>query len=90
MNEEIEAEARNLLLNCTGAKVGDRLLLVGEQAALPYFDSQLCNDVAEEAERLGSPFATIDYSMMHSATIIFSIKSKGQRHTLLSRPMGSR
>ncbi len=33
MNEEIEAGARDLLLNCAGAKAGDRLLLVGEQAA---------------------------------------------------------
>jgi hypothetical protein len=53
MNEAIEAGARNLLLNCAGAKAGDRLLLVGEQTLLPFFDSQLCHDVAEVAERLG-------------------------------------
>lgn len=53
MNEDIETGARNLLLNCARAKTGDRLLLVGEQAALPFFDSQLCNDVAEVAGTLG-------------------------------------
>lgn len=53
MNEDIEAGARNLLLNCAGAKSGDRLLLVGEQTALPFFDSQLCNDVARVSDELG-------------------------------------
>lgn len=53
MNKDIEAGASNLLLNCAGAKSGDRLLLVGEQSALPFFDSQLCHDVAEVANKLG-------------------------------------
>ena len=53
MNEDLEAGARNLLLNCARAKPGDRLLLVGEKSALPFFDSQLCSDVAEIAAKLG-------------------------------------
>jgi hypothetical protein len=53
MSRDIEAGARNLLLNCAGAKPGDSLLLIGEQAALPFFDSQLCEDVAEVARGLG-------------------------------------
>jgi hypothetical protein len=50
---DIEAGARNLLLNCAGARPGDRLLLVGEQSTLPFFDSQLCHDVADIASGLG-------------------------------------
>ena len=88
MNEDIEAGARNLLLNCARAKAGDQLLLVGERTVLPFFDSQLCNDVAEVADRLGivseivlvepvadaSYFPTVVSEAMQSAdiTIFFS------------------
>jgi hypothetical protein len=54
MNENIETGARNLLLNCANAKAGDRILLVGEHDDSPYFDPQLCDDVAGVAESLGA------------------------------------
>ena len=53
MNEGIQIGARNLLLNCAEAKAGDRVLLVGEQCAAPYFDSQLCDDLAAACTGLG-------------------------------------
>ena len=46
MNEGIQIGARNLLLNCADAKAGDRVLLIGEQCAAPFFDPRLCDDLA--------------------------------------------
>ena len=54
MNENIEIGARNLLLNCANARAGDRILLIGEHDDSPYFDPQLCADVAGVAESLGA------------------------------------
>jgi hypothetical protein len=53
MNRHIEAGARNLLLNCARAQAGARVVIVGERDDNPYFDPQLCNDVADVADRLG-------------------------------------
>ena len=52
MNEGIAQGARNLLLNCAGAKAGDRVLLVGEQCAEPFFDARLCEEVARVCSEL--------------------------------------
>lgn len=49
MKLDIEAGARNLLLNCAGARAGDRLLLVGELGKAAFFDPALCDDVAAAA-----------------------------------------
>ena len=54
MSEGIETGARNLLLNCAGAKPGEHILLVGERDDNPYFDPQLCEDVAGVAQSLGA------------------------------------
>jgi hypothetical protein len=54
VNEGIETGARNLLLNCARAKPGERILLVGERDDNPYFDPQLCDDVAGVAQSLGA------------------------------------
>lgn len=51
--EKIESGARNLLLNCAGAQVDDKILLVGEKGDNLYFDPQLCDDVAQVANSLG-------------------------------------
>ena len=51
--EEIEAGARNLLLNCAEVTAGDSILLVGEQSESAYFDPVLCDDVAQVARGLG-------------------------------------
>ena len=51
--EEIEAGARNLLLNCAEVEAGDSILLVGEQSESAYFDPQLCDDIARVARGLG-------------------------------------
>jgi hypothetical protein len=53
VNKDIETGARNLLLNCAEAKVGDRVLLVGEQCAAPFFDPRLCDDLAAACTDLG-------------------------------------
>jgi hypothetical protein len=56
MNEhikEIEAGAKNLLLNCAELEPGDSILLVGEKSEAPYFDPLLCDDVAQVARSLG-------------------------------------
>jgi len=51
--EEIEAGARNLLLNCAEVEPGDSILLVGEHSESAYFDPRLCDDVAQVARGLG-------------------------------------
>lgn len=51
--EDIEAGARNLLLNCAEVEAGDSILLVGEQSESAYFDPQLCDDIARVARGLG-------------------------------------
>ena len=48
-----ELGARNLLLDCAACKPGDHVLLVGEQGENACFDSSLCTDVAQIAQRLG-------------------------------------
>ena len=53
MNEGIKSGARNLLLNCAGAVAGDRVLLVGEQCAAPFFDPRLCDELAAVCAELG-------------------------------------
>jgi hypothetical protein len=56
MNKSIdnfETGAENLLLNCAQAKSGDRVLLVGEQCESPYFEPELCEGVAQVAQKLG-------------------------------------
>jgi len=47
VNEALAKGARNLLQNCAGATAGDRVLLVGEQGARPFFDPRLCDDLAQ-------------------------------------------
>jgi hypothetical protein len=54
MNESFEMGARNLLENCANTKAGQHILLVGERDDNPYFDPQLCDDVAKVAETLGA------------------------------------
>ena len=54
-----QAGARNLLLNCARAVSGDRLLLLGEQSPAPYFEPELCRDVADVALSLGLEVETI-------------------------------
>ena len=46
---DLEQGARNLLQQCALARPGERLLLVGEQCATPYFDPALCTEVARAA-----------------------------------------
>jgi hypothetical protein len=55
----IEAGARNLLLNCAGAAPGDRVLLVGERSAAPFFDPRLCDDLAAACVALGIEVQTV-------------------------------
>lgn len=50
--EAVRAGARNLLQGCAGARPGDRILLVGEAGADPYFDPGLCRLVAGIAAEL--------------------------------------
>ncbi|MGB7320405.1 MAG: hypothetical protein WBC95_03260 [Albidovulum sp.] len=50
---EFEQGVRNLLLNCAKARAGERVLLVGECGAAPYFEPGLCEAVAEVAGHLG-------------------------------------
>jgi hypothetical protein len=50
---DIDAGAMNLLLNCAQAKAGDHILIVGEDTADSYFDSELCDDIARVAQQLG-------------------------------------
>ena len=52
MNEALFNGACNLLQNCAGAMAGDRVLLVGEQGAAPFFDPRLCDDLAEACATL--------------------------------------
>ncbi|NKB63648.1 MAG: hypothetical protein GKR95_16545 [Gammaproteobacteria bacterium] len=56
---DIELGAHNLLLQCARIKVGERLLLVSEQGQAPFFDSQLCDDVAAVAASLGIPTSIV-------------------------------
>ncbi|WP_166418288.1 hypothetical protein [Cochlodiniinecator piscidefendens] len=51
--DRIEQGAQNLLLNCAGAQAGDRVLLVGEVGENLYFETELCDAVAEVAANLG-------------------------------------
>lgn len=48
-----EEGARNLLLNCVGAKPGQSLLLVGEEGPGAHFDPRTCRIVADVARSLG-------------------------------------
>jgi hypothetical protein len=49
----IEAGANNLLINCAAVKPGDKILLVGEDCESPFFDPELCDDIARAANKLG-------------------------------------
>jgi len=51
-SKALQTGARNLLLNCAGAAPGERVLLVGEQSAAPFFDPRLCGDLAEVCAQL--------------------------------------
>ena len=51
--EGFEAGASNLLFDCAGIKVGDRVLLVGEPDASAFFEPALCADVARVAMSSG-------------------------------------
>lgn len=51
--DQVEPGARNLLLECAGARAGDRVLLVGEDGEDTYFSPELCSAVSEVATRLG-------------------------------------
>lgn len=50
---QVEPGARNLLLDCAGARPGDRVLLVGEDGDDTYFARDLCPAVSEVARKLG-------------------------------------
>lgn len=52
--------ARNLLLNCAGARAGDRLLIAYEPAAFGYFDADARDCVRREAEDLGIDVDAVD------------------------------
>ena len=49
MPTDMLSGARNLLLNCVGARPGDRILLVGEAVDAPYFAPALCEQVSNIA-----------------------------------------
>ena len=51
--DAIEAGARNLLQNCAEARPGDRVLIVGERCAAPFFEPALCAQLARVARELG-------------------------------------
>jgi hypothetical protein len=52
--------ARNLLLNCAGARSGQSLLIAYEPADLGYFDDKALSHIAEEAGDLGLHVRLID------------------------------
>ncbi len=52
--------ARNLLINCAKAQVGQSLLIAFEPAELGYFDSDAMTFVASEARELGLHVRTVD------------------------------
>lgn len=49
----IEEGARNLLVNCAGARAGERLLILEEDPALGHYGEGLAEAIARCAERLG-------------------------------------
>jgi len=57
--DALESGARNLLLNCARVAPGERVLLVGELGAAPYFDARLCDDLARVCARLGIEANTV-------------------------------
>ena len=52
-NEALQTGARNLLQNCARVSLGERVLLVGERCAAPFFDARLCDDLAQVCKQLG-------------------------------------
>lgn len=57
--------ARNLLINCANAQVGQSLLIAFEPASLGYFDDQVVDCVAREARELGLHVRTFDVGFNH-------------------------
>ena len=53
IENNVEAGARNLLLNCADARAGNRVLLVGEDCQNPCYEPELCSEVSRIAESLG-------------------------------------
>lgn len=51
--DDLAEGARNLLINCAGAKAGDTILVLHENPALGWYDLKAPQAVAEEARRLG-------------------------------------
>ena len=53
IENNVEAGARNLLLNCADARAGNRVLLVGEDCQNSCYEPELCSEVSRIAESLG-------------------------------------
>lgn len=51
--EAIKSGVKNLLFSCAKVREGDRVLLVGEAGPLSYFETNLCDEVADIASSFG-------------------------------------
>lgn len=81
MNKGIRTGARNLLLNCADAQDGDRVLLVGEQSATPYFDPRLCDDLAAACTDLGIEAQIVLAEPGTSAELFPQAVAEAMQHT---------
>jgi hypothetical protein len=60
----VELGAQNLLNNYAGVSRGDQIVIVGETGPDPFFESELCDIVAREAQQMGCEATIIMVSPM--------------------------
>ena len=96
--------ARNLLLNCAGARAGDRLLIAYEPSDFGYFDDDAYECVVTEAERMGLTVDAVDVGFdadnphlsepllrqMESFDIILFLARLGDQLRFSDMPQGKR
>lgn len=76
----IEAGARNLLLDCVGIAPGDRLLLVCEARGNGYYDEAVAEAVARVATELGARTRSLRYPLLHDDVLPADLGAEIDRH----------
>lgn len=59
VSPDLAAGCRNMLINCAALEAGDRVLIVQEDAALGWYDTEMAGAVAEMARDLGASVTTL-------------------------------
>ncbi len=89
--EALRQGALNLLLGCAGARAGETLLILEEDAALGYYGADLAHVIAKVAQSIGVRTSVLDVPFSEAADMLtpeLERAIRGADHTLFLARLG--